>query len=120
MLPYLTGQVKESPRTSFFYISDDGDVMAVRTGDWKLVFGEQRANQMRVWTEPFDKLRLPLIFNLRRDPFERAQYNSNTYYDWMINHAFSCTRCRRWWRRRSRTSSSTRRARSRRRSTWTR
>ena len=88
MLPYLTGQVKESPRKSFFYMSDDGEVMAVRNGDWKFVLGEQRAQQMRVWMEPLDKLRVPLIFNLRRDPFERAQHNSNTYYDWMMNHAF--------------------------------
>ena len=65
-------------------MSDDGDVMAVRVGDWKFVFEEQRANQMRVWGEPIVKLRVPLIFNLRRDPFERAQYNSNTYYDWMV------------------------------------
>jgi arylsulfatase A-like enzyme len=88
MLPYITGQAKESPRNSFFYMSDDGEVMAVRVGDWKLVLGEQRANQLRVWMEPLDKLRVPLIFNLRRDPFERAQYNSNTYYDWMVSHAF--------------------------------
>jgi arylsulfatase len=62
--------------------------MAIRVGDWKLVVGEQRAQQMRVWMEPLDKLRVPLIFNLRRDPFERAQHNSNTYYDWLISHAF--------------------------------
>jgi len=88
MLPYLTGQVKESPRSFFFYMSDDGEVMAVRNGDWKFVLGEQRAQQMRVWMEPLDKLRIPLIFNLRRDPFERAQHNSNTYYDWMVSHVF--------------------------------
>ena len=88
MVPYLTGQAKESPRTFFFYMSDDGEVMAVRNGDWKFVLGEQRAQQMRVWMEPLDKLRVPLIFNLRRDPFERAQHNSNTYYDWMVNHIF--------------------------------
>src|SRR4051812_15665218 len=88
MVPYLTGQVKESPRSFFFYMSDDGEVMAVRNGDWKFVLGEQRAQQMRVWMEPLDKLRIPLIFNLRRDPFERAQHNSNTYYDWMVSHVF--------------------------------
>jgi len=88
MLDYITGKEKESPRKSLFYMSDDGEVMAVRMGDWKMVVGEQRANQMRVWMEPLDKLRVPLIFNLRRDPFERAQYNSNTYYDWMVNHVF--------------------------------
>jgi arylsulfatase A-like enzyme len=88
MLPYITGQVKESPRKDFFYMSDDGEVMAVRVGDWKLVVGEQRAESTRVWAEPLDKLRLPLIFHLRRDPFERAQHNSNVYYDWVISHAF--------------------------------
>jgi arylsulfatase A-like enzyme len=78
MVDYLTGKEKESPRKFFFYMSDDGEVMAVRSGDWKMVVGEQRAEQMRVWMEPLNKLRVPLIFNLRRDPFERAQHNSNT------------------------------------------
>ncbi len=86
MLPYLTGKVKESPRTSFFYVSDDGDIMAVRTGDYKLVFEIQNAHQMNVWAEPMVKLRVPHIFNLRRDPFERADFNSNTYWDWVVQH----------------------------------
>ena len=86
LLPYLTGEAKESPRNSFFYMSDDGDVVAVRAGDYKLTFAEQRAESSKVWQEPFVKLRVPNICNLRRDPFERAQYNSNVYYDWMINH----------------------------------
>ena len=86
MLPYLTGQVKESPRNHFFYVSDDGDIMAVRAGDWKLVFEEQRATTMAVWAEPFVKLRVPHMFSLRRDPFERASFNSNTYWDWIVNH----------------------------------
>jgi len=86
MVPYLTGAVKESPRNAFFYFSDDGDIMAVRTGDWKLVFAEQRAFSTSVWVEPFTKLRLPHIFSMRRDPFERASFNSNVYFDWMINH----------------------------------
>jgi len=60
--------------------------MAVRTGDYKLVFAEQRATSTQVWAEPMVKLRLPLIFNLRRDPFERAQFNSNVYWDWVMNH----------------------------------
>jgi arylsulfatase len=84
LLAYLTGQVKESPRESFFYISDDGGVMAVRSGDYKVVFQEQSATRLRVWQEPFVQLRLPDIFNLRRDPFERAIDNSNTYLDWMV------------------------------------
>jgi arylsulfatase A-like enzyme len=88
MVDYLTGQAKESPRQFFFYMSDDGEVMAVRNGDWKFVLGEQRAEKLKVWMEPLTKLRLPLMFNLRRDPFERAQHNSNTYYDWIAYHAF--------------------------------
>jgi arylsulfatase len=88
MLPYLLGEVKESPRQSFFYISDDGDIMAIRMGDWKVVLMEQRAKQLACWAEPFVKLRVPKMFNLRRDPFERADENSNTYYDWLISHAY--------------------------------
>ena len=86
-LPYLTGQVKESPRNAFFYVSDDGGVMAVRAGDYKLSFEEQNATTMEAWAHPFVKLRLPHIFNLRRDPFERASFNSNTYWDWIVDHA---------------------------------
>jgi arylsulfatase len=93
MLPYLTGEVKESPRASFFYVSDDGGIMAVRTGDYKLVFEEQRATSTQVWAEPMVTLRLPLIFNLRRDPFERAQHNSNVYYDWLIDHIPQLYQC---------------------------
>jgi arylsulfatase A-like enzyme len=93
MLPYLTGQVKQSPREYFFYVSDDGGVMAVRVGDYKSVFEVQRAFQMNVWAEPMVKLRVPHIFNLRRDPFERADYNSNTYWDWMVNHAPQLYQC---------------------------
>jgi arylsulfatase len=86
-LPYLTGKVKESPRNEFFYVSDDGGVMAIRVGDYKLAFELQEHYQMNVWAEPFTKLRLPHIFNLRRDPFERADFNSNTYWDWIVDHA---------------------------------
>jgi arylsulfatase A-like enzyme len=93
VLPYITGEVKESPRTAFFYVSDDGGVMAVRVGDYKLVFEEQRATSTAVWQEPMVKLRLPYIFNLRRDPFERANVNSNVYWDWMINHVPQLYEC---------------------------
>jgi arylsulfatase len=88
MLPYLTGQVKESPRENFFYISDDGEIIAIRMGDWKVVLMEQRAKTLQCWFEPFVKLRAPKIFHLRRDPFERADENSNTYWDWIISHAY--------------------------------
>ena len=88
ILPYLTGEVDESPRKSFFYISDDGDILAIRMEDWKVVLMEQRAKQLACWFEPFVSLRAPKIFNLRRDPFERADENSNTYWDWVISHAY--------------------------------
>jgi arylsulfatase A-like enzyme len=88
MLPYLTGEAKESPRQSFFYISDDGDILAIRMQDWKVVLMEQRAKTLLCWFEPFVPLRGPKIFNLRRDPFERADENSNTYWDWLISHAY--------------------------------
>jgi arylsulfatase len=85
-IPYLTGEVKQSPRNAIMYMSDDGDVLAVRVGDYKFHLAVQRANTMRQWAEPFVKLRLPYIMNLRRDPFERAEINSNTYLDWMVDH----------------------------------
>jgi arylsulfatase A-like enzyme len=89
LLPYLTGQAKESPRKEIFYFSDDGDLTALRYLDWKLIFMEQRAQgTLLVWANPFTPLRVPLIFNLRRDPYERSQITSNTYYDWLIDRAF--------------------------------
>ncbi len=88
MLPYLTGKVKESPRDAFFYVNDDAQLVALRFSDWKLVFMEQRAKTMALWAEPFVPLRVPKLFNLRRDPFERADENSNTYWDWFFDHAF--------------------------------
>jgi arylsulfatase A-like enzyme len=88
MLPYLMGEVNESPRLNFFYVSDDGDIMALRHGDWKAVLMEQRAHQLACWAEPFVPLRIPKMFNLRRDPFERADVDSNTYWDWVISHAY--------------------------------
>ena len=88
MLPYFTGQSAESPRKEMFYISDDGELVAVRYEDWKCVFMEQRARTLMLWAEPFVPLRVPKIFNLRRDPFERADENSNTYWDWVLDHAF--------------------------------
>ena len=88
LLPYLTGGAKEGPRKFFFYFSDDGDLLAIRMGDWKMVLMEQRAKQLLCWFEPFVKLRAPKMFNLRRDPFERADENSNTYWDWLLSHAY--------------------------------
>jgi arylsulfatase len=88
-LPYLTGRNDESPRKEIFYFSDDGDLTALRYQDWKLIFMEQRVEAtLQAWAEPFVPLRVPLIFNLRRDPYERAQVTSNTYYDWLIDRAY--------------------------------
>ena len=86
ILPYLLGETDESPRTFFFYSNDDGKVAAIRINDWKVVFMEQRAKGMILWAEPFVELRVPKIFNLRRDPFERADESSNTYWDWWFDH----------------------------------
>ena len=88
MLPYFTGKVDKSPRDTFFYFSDDGDVIAIRHKDWKVVLMEQRAKTLMCWFEPFVPLRGPKLFNLRRDPFERADQNSNTYWDWYIDRAY--------------------------------
>jgi len=87
-LDYLTGKVKQSPRNEFWYVNDDGQVVAARYGDWKVVFLENRGEAFGVWREPFVELRAPLLFNLRRDPFEKAQHNSNTYNDWFLDRPF--------------------------------
>jgi arylsulfatase len=89
LVPYLTGQVAKSPRESFLYINDDQQLTALRYDNWKLVFMEQRVvGTLRIWAEPFVNLRVPKIFNLRTDPYERADVTSNTYYDWLIDHVF--------------------------------
>jgi arylsulfatase A-like enzyme len=89
LVPYLTGQATKSPRESFFYINDDQQVVALRYDNWKVVFMEQRANgQLLLWANPFTNLRVPKIFNLRTDPYERADITSNTYYDWLFDHVF--------------------------------
>ena len=91
LLPYLTGQAKESPRKEFFYFNDDSDLVGLRYDNWKFVFMEQRATgTLRIWAEPFTPLRFPKLFNLRTDPYERADVTSNTYYDWWFDHAFIC------------------------------
>src|SRR5262247_3890198 len=89
LVPYLTGQSAKSPRESFIYVNDDQQVTGLRYDNWKLVFMEQRApGTLRVWAEPFVPLRLPKLYNLRTDPYERADITSNTYYDWVMDHAF--------------------------------
>jgi arylsulfatase len=89
LVPYLTGKESKSPRPGFFYFSDDGDLLGLRYDNWKVCFLEQRCTgTLRIWAEPFTKLRVPKIFNLRTDPYERADITSNTYYDWFLNNDF--------------------------------
>jgi arylsulfatase len=89
MLPFLTGETAKNPRESFLYFNDDAQLTALRYDNWKFVFMEQRVRgTLQIWAEPFVTLRLPKIFNLRTDPYERADVTSNTYYDWMLDHVF--------------------------------
>jgi arylsulfatase len=89
MLPYLTGEEEKGRRKELFYFSDDGDLTALRYNDWKIIFMEQRATgTMQTWAEPFVTLRIPLLYNLRRDPYEFATVTSNTYWDWYLDHVF--------------------------------
>jgi len=89
LLPFLTEKGMRSPRKGFIYFSDDGDLVAVRFDNWKVVFMEQRcAGTMALWAEPFVPLRMPKLFNLRTDPLERADITSNTYYDWFISRLY--------------------------------
>ncbi|MGE4182594.1 MAG: arylsulfatase [Limisphaerales bacterium] len=87
-LDYLMGKTKESARREFIYVNDDGQIVAMRYDAWKAVFLENRGMAFEVWREPFTELRVPLLFNLRRDPFERAQHNATVYNDWFLSRAF--------------------------------
>ena len=88
-LPHLTGQEEEGPRKEIFYFADTGELTALRYGDWKAIFLEQKEYAtLRAWIEPWTPLRVPLITNLRRDPYERAEITSNTYYDWLLDRAY--------------------------------
>src|SRR4030042_4661256 len=89
LVPYLTGKAEKSPRESFLYINDDQQLTGLRYDNWKFVFMEQRVEgTLRIWAEPFVTLRVPKLFNLRKDPYERADITSNPYYDWMINNVY--------------------------------
>jgi arylsulfatase len=87
-LDYLSGKTDESPRREFWYVNDDGQIVAARYNAWKVVFLENRGQAFGVWREPFVELRVPLLFNLRRDPFEKSQHNSNTYNDWFLDRPY--------------------------------
>jgi arylsulfatase A-like enzyme len=88
-LAYITGETDEGPRKHFFYVSDDGDLTGLRYDNWKFVFLEQRCTgTLAIWAEPFTELRFPKLFNLRTDPYEKADGTSNTYWDWVADHLF--------------------------------
>ncbi|MCF8064052.1 MAG: arylsulfatase, partial [Desulfarculaceae bacterium] len=88
-VPYFTGKAKTSPRQEFFYFSDDGDLTGLRFDNWKFVFAEQRTRgTLQIWAEPYVHLRIPRLFNLRADPYEKADVTSNTYWDWYMDHVF--------------------------------
>jgi arylsulfatase len=87
-MDYLTGKTKVSARNEFWYVNDDAQIVAARYQDWKVVFLENRGEAFGVWREPFTELRIPLLFNLRRDPFEKAQHNSISYNDWFLDRPF--------------------------------
>jgi arylsulfatase len=89
LVPYFKGEVEKSPRVEFFYFSDDGELMAMRYDNWKFIFMEQRVTgTLQIWQEPLVVLRFPKLFNLRTDPYERADITSNTYWDWVLDHVY--------------------------------
>jgi len=75
-------------RREFFYWTDDGNLAGLRYEEWKAVFMEQRAHGLDVWAEPLIQLRMPKLFNLRADPFERSQHEAGDYVRWFVEHAF--------------------------------
>jgi arylsulfatase A-like enzyme len=88
-LPYLTGQADAGPRKEFFYFSDDGDLTGLRYDNWKIVFAQQRSEgTLNIWSEPYTFTRMPWLFNLRTDPYEKATVTSNTYWDWYLDRVF--------------------------------
>ena len=87
-LPYFTGEAEQGPRQEFIYTSDTGDIVGYRMGDYKLVFKEQRAHGLQVWQDPYVTLRMPKVFNLRMDPFERMDHEGSGYDQWMGEHMF--------------------------------
>lgn len=87
-MPYLKGETQEGPRHEFLYWSDGGQVAGLRYDDWKIVFLEKRAHGFDVWQEPFVELRFPKLFNLRMDPFERADHEVIGYPKWRAERLF--------------------------------
>ena len=91
LMPYLKGEAQEDPRHEFLYWTDDGDLAALRYNRWKLMFLLQRAEGFAVWQEPFVHLRVPMLFDLHADPFERAELESIDYSRWRIDRIYLLT-----------------------------
>ena len=87
LLPYFKGETTNSPDKEFLYWSDDGDLFAIRVLNWKIAFVVNDHTGIDVWRQPFNRLRVPKVFNLRADPFERGDTSMN-YEDWMMHRAF--------------------------------
>jgi arylsulfatase len=88
LIPHLKGEVIESPRAGFLYWSDDGELMALRYDKWKIHFAVQRSEGINAWQDPLVPLRLPMLFNLRTDPFEEAEISSLFYAKWRADRVF--------------------------------
>jgi arylsulfatase len=89
LLPHFKGEAP-NPRPGFIYWSDEGDLMALRMGNWKVHFAEQRAEGADAWQDPFVQLRFPKLMNLRTDPFEEADVSGTIYYwKWRVDHMFA-------------------------------
>jgi arylsulfatase len=88
LLPNFKGETKEWPRREFIYWTDGGEPAGLRYDQWKLAFLEQRAESLEVWEEPLVVLRLPKLFTLRGDPFERADHDGIGYSTWRIEHLY--------------------------------
>jgi len=88
LIPFFKGETKESPRKSFVYWNDDGQLVGLRYDQWKLVFAEQQAHGADVWRQPFTQLRTPKIFNVRSDPFEIGDHEAMDWNRWWVEHVF--------------------------------
>jgi arylsulfatase len=88
LLPFIKGEVKENPRKGIMYWSDDGDLMALRAGDWKCHFMIQHAEGVAAWANPFVQMRVPQLYHLRSDPFERGD-TAIFYQKWMADRMFT-------------------------------
>lgn len=89
LLPMLTGKASESPRKEIFYFDDDGSLNAFRYGRWKIHFKIQEHRGLGVWQKEYTTLRMPMLMDLKGDPYERAQHDSEDYSRWFMERAYA-------------------------------